>query len=509
MKPIIDLSILLTKKPYTAALIGVLCLLAFQGASAHADSESMSLAVNGQDLYRDAGGGIYHVFSSPVLTNVTGSGNPRLAGDHVDPGAYEGTAIEVPDAETLAKIGVEQDYPLDGNYIQTADIDLAGYLETSEWTPIGKTQHIAFVGTFNGNGYTIRNLKLALDNLAGEDIMGVGLFGVVGTGGRLTNIRLLDVEVTGRTNTGGLVGNLQDGGTVEQAYVRGTVRGLGGETVRGADDEVDGETGNIGGLVGINAGGIIRNSAAFVHMQGWAYVGGLVGNNNGTIRNAYAIGNVVGDRYVGGLVGYSTDLMGLESILENTYASGSVTGNNDIERNHVGGLIGRGYLEETMVVASYWNKTTSEIDGSPDDLGRDDIEMRKQETFTDWDFTDIWAIDEGISQPYLRWYGNPVPQATTSSGTATFTESTQGDPVPVAVDPELTVSDADDTALVSATVAIVANFQPEQDPAGLRERQRNGQHHRHLRWEYRCPDPDRFRCRDTGSMGDSPACGDV
>src|SRR5690606_15795297 len=119
-----------------------------------------------------------------------------LAGDHVDPGAYEGTAIEVPDAETLAKIGVEQDYPLDGNYIQTADIDLAGYLETSEWTPIGKTQHIAFVGTFNGNGYTIRNLKLALDHLAGEDIMGVGLFGVVGTGGRLTNIRLLDVEVT-------------------------------------------------------------------------------------------------------------------------------------------------------------------------------------------------------------------------------------------------------------------------------------------------------------------------
>src|SRR5690606_14592694 len=88
---------------------------------------------------------------------------------------------------------------------------------------------------------------------------------------------------------------------------------------------------------------------------------------------------------------------------------------------------------------------------------------RQQATFTGWDFTGTWAIDEGFSHPYLRWYGNPVPRVTTTSGTATFTESTQGDPVPVAVDPGLTVSDTDDITLASATVTIVANFQQGQD----------------------------------------------
>ncbi|WP_257666067.1 BspA family leucine-rich repeat surface protein [Parapedobacter tibetensis] len=55
------------------------------------------------------------------------------------------------------------------------------------------------------------------------------------------------------------------------------------------------------------------------------------------------------------------------------------------------------------------------------------------------------------------------PEVTTTGGSTTFIEPTDGDPVPVTIDPGLTVSDPDNTTLASATVAITGNFQGGQD----------------------------------------------
>ena len=57
--------------------------------------------------------------------------------------------IKIGTAEELAKIGNDSSYPLSGNYILTANIDLGG--EKKPWTPIGSNKDHAFTGTFDGN----------------------------------------------------------------------------------------------------------------------------------------------------------------------------------------------------------------------------------------------------------------------------------------------------------------------------------------------------------------------
>ncbi|WP_238593908.1 hypothetical protein, partial [Endozoicomonas atrinae] len=61
--------------------------------------------------------------------------------------------IGINDAETLGKIGQDPDYPLDGNYQQTADIDATQALQS-----IGNDTH-PFTGQYHGQCHTISNLS--------------------------------------------------------------------------------------------------------------------------------------------------------------------------------------------------------------------------------------------------------------------------------------------------------------------------------------------------------------
>ena len=69
--------------------------------------------------------------------------------------------IGIRTADELAKIGVDGNYPLDGNYCLLANIDLASYGESynngAGWTPIGASSN-SFSGIFDGNGHEISNL---------------------------------------------------------------------------------------------------------------------------------------------------------------------------------------------------------------------------------------------------------------------------------------------------------------------------------------------------------------
>ncbi|MCL2498517.1 MAG: MACPF domain-containing protein, partial [Symbiobacteriaceae bacterium] len=53
----------------------------------------------------------------------------------------------------LVLIGNHKDYPLDGDYLLTNDIELTG-----TWTPIGSST--PFIGSFSGNGYIISNVSI-------------------------------------------------------------------------------------------------------------------------------------------------------------------------------------------------------------------------------------------------------------------------------------------------------------------------------------------------------------
>ena len=90
----------------------------------------------------------------------------------------------------------------------------------------------------------------------------------------------------------------------------------------------------VGGLVGANYGGSIQNSYSKATVRGANYAGGLVGQSFSAVSNSYATGTVTvtGGSYAGGLIG-STD----GGTISNSYATGTVIGNH-----LVGGLTGRG-----------------------------------------------------------------------------------------------------------------------------------------------------------------------
>jgi len=197
------------------------------------------------------------------------------------------------------------------HYGLTENISLAEPVQptASNWVAIGTTE-APFVGSLNGENHEFLRLRI---RASGSDYQ--GLFGYIGEGATLANIRLTEVSVTGNRLVGGLVG-YNNAGTVHNSYATGSVTG---------DSWV-------GCLVGYNYRGTVQNSYATGSVTGSNEVGGLVGaNNSGTVQNSYATGSVSGNLWVGGLVGIN-----FGGTVHNSYATGSVTGRS----LYVGGLVG-------------------------------------------------------------------------------------------------------------------------------------------------------------------------
>ena len=112
-----------------------------------------------------------------------------------------------------------------------------------------------FLGTFNGNGYTISNLKIESANGS------TGFFAYIGTGGRVENLKLVNAEIVGQGSTGAIAGTST--GTIENIYVDGKITG----------------GSNTGGIVGTLHAGTLQNSTVNAEVYGNP-VGGLIGGTN-------------------------------------------------------------------------------------------------------------------------------------------------------------------------------------------------------------------------------------
>jgi hypothetical protein len=125
------------------------------------------------------------------------------------------------------------------------------------------------------------------------------------------------------------------------------------------------------GNSGENGANIIENCYATGSVTAENYqVGGLVGlqscfNSKNTISNCYATGNVSGNDNVGGLVGLQSSEKGTDTIL-NCYVAGNISGSGS-----VGGLVGQ-RIGFNSIINSYRYENLT-INGSviPDDS--DDI----------------------------------------------------------------------------------------------------------------------------------------
>ena len=327
--------------------------------------------------------------------------------------AGSGDVIEIDTPEELAKIGVDKEYPLDGNYILTADIDLGG--ETNPWNPIG-----TFTGTFDGAGHTISGLYIAGDSSADGNDRGLSLFSYLSSGGTITNLTvdgkidpedcrgsfggivgandgtvsscISDVDIKNTTGyakgtIGGVVGSANSGSTVENCRYTGTINvthsdssmGMGGVvgqalgcTIRNCENAGTVQT-NIwkGGIVGRNNGGAqvlnCRNSGivASNNPAAGAGSGGIVGDNYGVIRDSYnaSTGTVTGGDCTGGVTAKNAAENGdARCIVENCYNAGTVRGSGD-----VGGVVGHNNSSvngNTATVKSSYNTGTVINDGS-------------------------------------------------------------------------------------------------------------------------------------------------
>ncbi|RLM53520.1 hypothetical protein DVK02_13685 [Halobellus sp. Atlit-31R] len=249
--------------------------------------------------------------------------------------------------------------------------------------PIGN-KTTPFTGSFGGDGHTISDLHI---DRGKTDY--VGLFGT--STGRLENVRVENVDITGRTSVGGLVGyNVRGNATVTESYVTGDVNG----------------SKRVGGLVGYNYEGNIAESYATVNVNSSLRLGGLVGENReGNITESYATGNLSGSEYVGGLVGANNG-----ATISESYAAGSVDGTDLI-----GGFVGEN--NGGAVSDSYWDRGTTNQStaigagpgtnltgfGSVDDTGPAS-EMQGSTAVSKMSrlaFTDPWVATDGY--PTLAW----------------------------------------------------------------------------------------------------------
>ena len=273
------------------------------------------------------------------------------------------------------------------HYTLINDIDLDPDLPTGQ--VYDRAVISEFSGTFDGNDYAIRNLKIEGDS-------NLGLFGVLNDTPTVERLHILDANVVGvGSNIGILAG--ENRGNVSSCYTTGAVAGdwnVGGlvgysehvviesystSAVRGRQD--------IGGLVGNNAGGVLWHCYSTGQVEGWLSVGGLVGRNGGWPDPA-------GGQSIGGRIG-------------NSYFAGVVVGGDA-----VGGIVGSSDAE-TGVADSFWNIESSGLSESAGGTGKTTAEMQTASTFLEagWDFVDetengtedIWWILEGQDYPRFWW----------------------------------------------------------------------------------------------------------
>ena len=307
--------------------------------------------------------------------------------------------------KNVAKL-VNEEGKTDINITLDTDLTLTG-----EWTPIG-TESQPYTGTFDGGNHTITGLKI---DQSGTD--NVGLIGRLGSGGKVQDVTLTEVNVTGGTYVGGIAG--QTDGTVENCSVNGTVTGqnqTGGivgrnfSTISGcsAEGTVTGNT-NVGGISGLcvpnydtGTGSLIGSTIEGCHstaaVSGISSVGGVVGNlgNGCSLMACYSTGNVTatityGHANVGGVVGIN----GQGTVTACYHATGEITSSVG---DRIGGIVGENYIG--TVAACYWDSNLSSGTGSNN--GKDDTHKVDGADIT-WQ-TAVVAMNTALQSADSGWH---------------------------------------------------------------------------------------------------------
>ena len=286
----------------------------------------------------------------------------------------------------------------------------SGITPANTWTPIGSFASAhglpKYTGTFDGQGHTISGLYYSGSGYG-------GLFGCVGIGGQVKNVKVADSYINGKLYVGGVCG--ANNGTITNCSFDGSVTGkidnedifkdlyvggvCGASTGTVEDSSNSGtvtcdETGFVyaGGVSGYNNSGTITNCYNTGNVTGSENVGGVCGDNGGTITNCYNTGNVNGSGDgVGGVCGNN------DGTITNCYNTGSVTGSEN-----VGGVCGYNGYHRTIDNCYWLNSGLVGIGGSHEGSTANNVESKTNDQFASGEVA--WLLNQG--QEYDPWRQN-------------------------------------------------------------------------------------------------------
>lgn len=176
------------------------------------------------------------------------------------------------------------------------------YTPSTTWNDASSTENnftaiAGFNGHFDGNGHTISGLRInANDNFHDQN----GLFSNLGPNAYIEDVTLSNARIAGQAQVGGIAGNVQNGATITNCHVTGTVAvHAWGHTLQ-----------NHGGVVGINYGTITDciSEVTISRNDNYAYgsekVGGIAGTNSGTLSgNKVFNANITAADHYGAIAG--------------------------------------------------------------------------------------------------------------------------------------------------------------------------------------------------------------
>ena len=265
-----------------------------------------------------------------------------------------------------------QNASMDANAKLIADIVLnedmsAGESSLYQWTPIGASSSQAFTGTFDGGDHTVSGVSVQ------NSVNGTGFFGYLGTGGEIRNLTVNGriqgtknytggivgdckgsvinchnlAQINGYRYVGGIVGDLEKDGTMENCSNRGAITA--------SDHTVGGVVGRIDAV----SSSALRNCYNTDSVKGASKVGGIVGDQYGygsAVTNVYNVGEVRATTgYAGGIVGNFRC-----STIENAYMACEVVGATDAARGKIAGALES--ASQTKTLANVFYRDTPAFD---------------------------------------------------------------------------------------------------------------------------------------------------
>jgi prepilin-type N-terminal cleavage/methylation domain-containing protein len=300
------------------------------------------------------------------------TGSPFFAGNGTEENPYQ-----ICSCQQLQNI----DQHPDQRYLLIADIDCS---ETASWNSGAGFAPIAiFTGTVDGADHIVTGLTINRPSTSYASPFGRLM------GGSINNIHLRNITYATGDRSGGLVGQLFLGDVINTS-VTGTLSS-------------NNAAGYIGGIVGHSNG---NNNATLqrswsdvditsvVTIPGNGGVGGVIGSTNGNIiiSDSYALGDLtVTDTSVGGFAGF---VQGGTTIAR-SYAAGNVSTAYSYKS-------GFAWFSGATSTNNFYDTQTSGLSDASWAQPRTTAAMRQQATFTGWDFSSVWQINEGVGYPTLR-----------------------------------------------------------------------------------------------------------